>query len=797
MTLESIINHKPSNINLLQMKATYNKILPTIALLCIFLIARPCSAQQNSDILKDYKRANKFLRAGVKVNHVVFGVSWQKGGRLLYRDKQKNGMKFMIANPADRTKKQAFNSRKLISAISKVTGYNFGGKFPFIRNFQLSDNNQTLTFSLRGKWYKCDLTNYTCESGGASGGAKAPKSSVVSPDGKKAVFIKNWNLWMKNLKTGKVTQLTRDGKKYDGYGTNNAGWTRSKRPIVRWSPNSQRIATFQQDARDVGFMYLVNTKIGHPKLEKWKYEMPGDTAIFQIHRVIINLKPKPEVVHLKTKADPLRSTSSDQIAGRDGSFLDTQWSPDSKKLAFMSVNRGFTEETLKIANSGTGDVRTVMHETVEDYLQPGGGTKWHVLFKRSEILWYSQRSNWGHYYLYDLKTGRLKHQIGRGSWNMLHPTYIDAKHRKIYSIGSCKHSGNPYFHYLYRVDFSGKNLKLLTPETANHQIQISKNHKYFVDTYSTPTEPPITVLRNMRGKEIMTLDKADISGLKEMGWKPPIPIKVKARDGKTNLYGLMFKPSNFDSSKSYPIIDYIYPGPQVGSVANWSFSVSGRQALAELGFIVVEVNSLGTPGRSKSFQTYWYGNMHDNGIPDQVAAIKQLAKLHSWIDIDKVGIWGHSGGGFASTDAMFTYPDFFKVAVSESGNHDNRNYESAWGNKYQGLLKSSNYAKKHGLKGPYVKGDNYDSQANENYAKNLKGHLLLVCGLMDNNVPPQNTLLVVNALIKAHKDFNMFIIPNARHGYGYARVYWKNRRWTYFVKYLKGEKPPKDFELKG
>lgn len=460
----------------------------------------------------------------------------------------------------------------------------------------------------------------------------------------------------------------------------------------------------------------------------------------------------------------------------------------------MSVNRDFTKETLKIADAETGNVRTVMHETVKDYLQPGGGTKWHVLFKSNEILWYSQRSNWAHLYLYDLKTGKLKHQIGKGNWNMLHELYIDAKNHKIYFIGSCKQPGNPYYHYLYSEDFSGKNLKLLTPETANHRVQLADNHQYFVDTYSTPTEPPVSVIRNMEGKKMVTLDRTDISGLKAIGWKPPIPIKVKARDGKTDLYGLIFKPSNFDSSKAYPVIDYIYPGPQVGSVYNWSFSMSARQALAELGFIVVEVNSLGTPGRSKSFQTYWYGDMHDNGIPDQVAAIKQLAEHHSWIDTSRVGIWGHSGGGFASTDAILTYPDFFKVAVSESGNHDNRNYESAWGDKYQGLLKKAHNSN---LEGPYVKGDNYDNQANENYAKNLKGHLMLVCGLMDNNVPPENTLLVVNALIKAHKDFDMFIIPNARHGYGAAGPYWKNRRWAYFVKYLEGVNPPKDFELKG
>jgi dipeptidyl aminopeptidase/acylaminoacyl peptidase len=271
---------------------------------------------------------------------------------------------------------------------------------------------------------------------------------------------------------------------------------------------------------------------------------------------------------------------------------------------------------------------------------------------------------------------------------------------------------------------------------------------------------------------------------------------VKAPDGKTKLYGLMYKPSNFDPSKSYPIIDYVYPGPQAGSIYSWSFRPSQHQALAELGFIVIAVNSMGGPGRSKSFQTAWYGDFHVNGVPSQVAAIKQLAKRHSWIDIDKVGIWGHSGGGDESTTAILSYPDFFKVAWSESGNHDKRNYESAWGDKYQGLYKKLDHPTMDPNL-PYVLDDNYDRQANENYAKNLKGHLMLVVGSLDANVTPYNTLLVVDALIKAHKNFDMLIIPNAGHGYGSASDYVRNRRWAYFVKYLKGINPPNNFVLKG
>jgi dipeptidyl aminopeptidase/acylaminoacyl peptidase len=270
--------------------------------------------------------------------------------------------------------------------------------------------------------------------------------------------------------------------------------------------------------------------------------------------------------------------------------------------------------------------------------------------------------------------------------------------------------------------------------------------------------------------------------LKASGWKPLTRITVKARDGKTDLYGLMYTPTNLDPNKKYPIIDYIYPGPQGGSIGSRSFAASrgDNQALAELGFVVVQIDGMCNPLRSKAFHDSCYGDMADNTLQDQIAGIKQLAAKYPYIDIDRVGIWGHSGGGFATAAAMFRYPEFFKVGISESGNHDNRNYEDDWGERYIGLLS----------------GDNYEKQANQTYAKNLKGHLLLAHGTMDDNVPPNNTLLVVDALIKANKDFDLIMIPNARHGYGSASSYMMRRRWDYFVRYLLGGEPPKEYELK-
>ncbi len=332
------------------------------------------------------------------------------------------------------------------------------------------------------------------------------------------------------------------------------------------------------------------------------------------------------------------------------------------------------------------------------------------------------------------------------------------------------------------MNFDGSGLKLLTPENANHAVAISPDGNYFIDNYSTPNTPTVAVLRDMTGKKIADLEKADVSRLEKTGWKAPTPIVVKARDGKTDLYGLMYFPSKIVPGRKYPVVDYIYPGPQGGGVGTRSFVASrnDNSALADLGFVVVTIDGMCNPMRSKAFHDSCYGDMADNTLEDQIAGIKQLAAKYPFMDLDRVGIWGHSGGGFATAAAMFKYPDFFKVGISESGNHDNRNYEDDWGERYIGLLK----------------GDNYERQANQVYAKNLKGKLLLAHGTMDDNVPPYNTLLVVDALIKANKDFDLILIPNARHGYGQASYYMMRRRWDYFVKNLLGAEPPKNYELK-
>ncbi|SVA72536.1 uncharacterized protein METZ01_LOCUS125390 [marine metagenome] len=627
--------------------------------------------------------------------------------------------------------------------------------------------------------------------------SKRNRNEFLSPNGKLSAYIENYNLWVRNLSTNKKTQLTFDGKEDYGYATNNAGWTKSKGPVLKWSPKSDKIATFRQDARGVGEMYLTTTNVGHPILQAWKYALPGDDKIFEIERIIVDIKSN-NIVRLKMKNDFQRSTTTDHIAGRGGELLDTQWNKDGSKLAFISSSRDHKEAHLQIADSKTGNVSSIFKENAETYYESGvRGENWEVLFDSDEYIWYSEKDNWGHLYLYDLKTKKLKNRITEGEWLVRKLMHIDTEKRELIFTAGGRENGNPYHVYLYKVNFDGTGLKCLTPEKGSHSISPSPNWNYFVTTYSTTSNPPVSILKNRNGEKITELSSSNSSELERNGWQKPIEFSVKARDNKTDLFGIMYIPSYYNENEKYPILNYIYPGPQSGSVGNYSFVVARRdfQALAELGFVIVSVDAMGTPGRSKSFHDVYYGNMGDNGLPDNITAIEQLSKKYKAMDLSRVGIWGHSGGGFASTAALLRYPDFYDVAVSSSGNHDNRNYEADWGEKWHGLLTRLDLNSSDGKIDSDSTKTNYDIQANQLLVENLKGKLLIAHGMLDDNVPPSNTMIVVDALIKANKDFDLLLFPNKRHGYGDLSNYMMRRKWDFFVKHLKGLDPPKNFSF--
>lgn len=760
------------------------------------LVVVPASlvAQQPRQLTADdYAKAERYL--GNTTATLVSGTNvrpqWLADGRFWYRTTAPNGSAFVLVDPAKGTRAPAFDQTRLAAALATASGSKVDDNQLPIQSLEVSKDNRKMTVMLQTKRWNCDMQRYVCtvDSTGAAPKGPPPPNSSVSPDGRWAVYIKDYNLWAKDLTSGQDVQLTTDGVKDFGYATNNAGWVHSDRPVVTWSADSRQIATFQHDGRGVRDMHLVATNVGPPRIETWKYPMPGDSVIFRISRVIINEGPdgKPRVVRLQMPPDPHRSTVSDHVAC-GGEICDVQWYPDGSHLAFVSSSRDHKTAWMRVADAQTGEVRTLFEEKMPTQVGDASLTEnlWRVLPASNELIWWSQRENWLHLYLYDLTSGQLKHRITSGDGNVEDVVRVDEKSRTIYFMGMGKEAGrDPYFQHLYKVGFDGRGQALLTPENANHVVTMSPDGKYFVDSYSTPETPPITVLRDASGKLIQTLERADISRLLATGWKPPTPVRMKARDGKTDIYGLMYTPSTLDSTKKYPIVNQIYPGPQSGSVGtrSWSPARGDNQALAELGFVVVQIDGMGTPGRSKDFMDYYYGHMNDNTIPDQVAGMKELAQRYPFIDIEKVGIWGHSGGGFATAAAMFRAPDFFDVGIAESGNHDNRNYEDDWGERYQGLLVRT---------GP---SDNYAAEANQTHAANLKGKLLLAHGGMDDNVPPYNTNLVVDALIKAGKDFDLINFPNARHGYGSDSFYMMRRRWDYFVKNLLGAEPPKEYQI--
>lgn len=719
--------------------------------------AAPLVAQRPAVTTADYARAEKFLAANLQ-GLVVGGAvtpAWMPDERFWYRNQTLNGSEIVVVDPVKKTR-TASPDCAAAGVDCTAAPADSGGR------------------GGRGG------------GGGRGGRGGGPPSSdgkplSVSPDGTRAVFVRDWNLWLRDMKNGQERALTTDGVKYFGYATDNAGWSSSDAAVVSWSPDSKKVATQQQDERNVGEMYLVNTVVGHPTVRVSKFPLPGDPVMAMLHRVVIDTDTG-KVTRLQMEPDFHRATLGDNI-----SMNDYNWSPDGSRLALASVSRDHKQVWLRVADTATGAVRTVFDEKVATQFESRTG--WRVLWNTNEVIWHSERENWGQLYLYDLQTGRLKNQITTGEGPVMQIARIDEKLRMLWFGANGREKGqDPYFLHFYRTGLDGKGATSLTPDDGTHMIQMSPSGRFIVDTYSKPDVPPVVTLRDAAsGALVLPLEKADISKLLATGWKPPMPITMTAHDGKTDIHGLLFRPTNFDASKRYPIVNNVYPGPQTGSTGGRAFTAArgDRQALAELGFIVVTIDGMGTPGRSKAFQDAYYGAMgRDNTIPDQIAGMKELAAKYPWIDLTRAGIWGHSGGGFATTTAMFRFPDFFKAGIAESGNHDQRTNEDDWGERYQGLVVKNADGT-----------DSYDIEANQNFAKNLKGHLLLAHGTMDTNVPPNQTLLIADALIKANKDFDLLLLPNQNHGYGTASSYMMRRRWDFFVRWLMDTEPPKEYKI--
>jgi dipeptidyl-peptidase 4 len=758
-----------------------------LAAAALLLAAAPAAAQT-----VDYRRAELFLNwnastlvSGDQVNPVWL----QDGNRFWYRNKVAAGHEFVIVDPVRNTRGPVFDHARLAAAMSVANDTSYEAhKLPFQRFDFSKDSERVIEFSARRKRWVCDISRYSCT---VMDTLPNRMAFVASPDSTWEAFAHRHNLWIRPVGGGDSIQLTTDGELYYSYGVsaprpNQRVRPRPVRPQVVWSPDSRRLAVYRADERNVEHMHYVSMTHQRPRHFSQPYALPGDSIVPLPSVHVIDIGTKANVRVALGEMDGTVATPRPNQLSLRGSPMDSIWAPTSDRIRFHYLTRGSKSMYLVEADAATGATRILARDTSRTWVEPNpqGGASWKVTDDGQDVIWWSQRDGWGHLYRYG-PDGRLKNQITSGAWQVGHVVHVDQQARQVYFIGRGREADRHlYYGKLYRVNYDGSRLELLTPEDAHHDIRFSPSGRYFVDTYSRIEQPPVTVLRDRNGRVIRTLETADVSRLAEKGWQPGQVFSVKARDGVTDLYGVIWFPSNLDPTKKYPVIEYIYPGPQVGSVGRWAFTPGGEhRAMAELGFIVVQLDHLGTPLRSKAFHDNYYGNFGDNGIPDHIIGLKQLAARYPFMDLDRVGIWGHSGGGFASTGALFRYPDFYKVAVSGAGNHDNRSYNIYWAEKYQGLMERDSVRRT----------DNFALSANATHAGGLQGKLLLMHGDMDDNVHPAMTMQVVDALIKANKDFDLVIAPNRAHSLN--EPYFIRRRWDFFVRHLMGAQPPANHEI--
>ncbi len=736
----------------------------------------------------DYSRADRLL--SWNTSRLVSGDSvrpqwYPDGNRFWYRNKTATGAEYVVVDPVRGSRSLLFDNARLAAAmtVARDTAYD-PSRLPFA-SFKFgndSQNEREIEFTASRKKFVCDIAGYRCV---VSDTLPSEVPFVLSPDKKWEAFIAKHNVWVRPRNGKDSTQLTTDGVEYWGYGLtmprpSDLVRPVPRRPTIRWSPDSKKLAVWRQDERRVEQMHYISMTPQRPKLYSQPYALPGDSVVPvpTLHLIDVITKTNVEVRQSPVPAQ-LNTT---------GSARDSVWNEASDKVYLAALSRGSKRAWLTAVDAATGSQTIVASDSMATYAEwspPTDPQTWYTSRDGQDIFWWSERDGWAHFYRYGAD-GKVKNRLTEGPWFASAIQYVDEVAKQVYFTARGREAGQFwYYAKLYRVNYDGTGLVLLTPEDAHHDVEFSPSGKYIVDSYSRIETAPVTVLRSpLDGHVIRTLETADISRLKEIGWQPGRVFTAKARDGVTDLYGVIYLPPGLDSTKKYPVINNIYPGPQVGSVGGWSFKSGGEAfALAQLGFVVLQIDHLGTPMRSKAFHDNYYGNFTDNGLPDHVAVIKQLGARYRFLDVDRVGIFGHSGGGFASADAMFRYPDFFKVAVSSSGNHDNRSYNIYWSEKYQGLMTRDTLRKT----------DNYESSANGTYAKNLKGKLFLMTGDMDDNVHPAMTVQVADALIKANKSFDFLVLPNRAHSLNEPYVI--RRRWDYFVEHLAGKRPPENFEI--
>lgn len=813
----------------------------------ILLVVVLCSAAQQK---ANYQLASRF--SPKKLEKLIFSTTidphWlKKGDKFWYMYETSEGKNWYIVDAAKGEKKLLWDNEKLAMQITEIVKDPFDAKHLGLDSMRFVNDETAVQFEVKSsieiekkdsvtkkttkekKTFYLEynlLTQELKELVDFKKTKRKPNWASVSPNFQTFVFGKKHNLYMMDKanydkallneddSTIVETQLTFDGVEnfaYHGDGVFGGGGetnvdkeknkNKRKPAFIYWSPDGNYFTMVKTDVRKVKELWVINSIADpRPTLETYKYWMPGEKESPTDYVVLYNMQTKTSQVIAANqfKDQDISLWNSPSLAStRDDDFRPLIWHGTNTHFFFERTSRDLKKIDVCSVDVATGNVKSLIEERLNTYVEiirPG------LVKNTGEIIQWSERNGWGHFYLYD-KDGKLKNAITNGAYHCENIIGIDEKKRVLYFtangreyVNDFSKKGNsekedPYYLHFYKVNLDGTNLQLLNAGNYDYAVNMNDNNSFFVNTFSRVNTIPKSELITTDGKKVMDLETADFTNLLQTGYKFPEPFKAKADDGITDLFGVMYKPFDFDPTKKYPIIEYVYPGPQTEAV-NKSF---GRgfdriDRLAQLGFIVITVgNRGGHPALSKWYHNYGYGNLRDYGLADKKAVIEQLADRFTFIDRNKVGIHGHSGGGFMSTAAMLVYPDIFKVAVSSAGNHDNSIYNRWWSEKHHGVKETIS-----------EKNDTtfaYSIDKNPDVVKNLKGHLLLVHGEIDNNVHPANTMRVVNALIKANKRFDMLILPTQRHGFGDMQEYWFWKAADYFSKYLMGDDTERSVDI--
>ena len=707
---------------------------------------------------EDYQRADSIIKLNDLVYHQINSVNWiDSTSTFWYQVKTRDGAAFTIVDAAKLTRKPAFDIAKLVEQLNKQPGVKTTAKSAQFQKLKFDMKANKFQFELDKTYFTCNLKTYTLTKDSVAK-PEGPRpywndnfdesghKPVTSPDSIWVAFIKNYNVFIRNKKDKKEIQLSYDGSSGDYYSS-----------YFSWSPDSKKLAVNKVRKNDDHFIYFVESSPKtqlQPILQKRNYLKPGDALPIK-HQSLFDITNLKQI--------PVNS----QAFESQYDLSAPKWNESSTAFTFDFNQRGHQVFQVVEVDGTSGETRVIIDEQSKTFIDYSGKYFRHDMDKRGEIIWASERDGWNHLYLYDAKTGKVKNRITSGNWVVREVVKVDEKANTIIFKASGRNvNEDPYYIHYCKVNFDGSGLVDLTPEKMEHQATFSTDYNYFADTYSTVQTPPTTVLRSaLDGKVLMELEKADIADVLAKGWIAPEPFVAKARDGKTDIWGNIYRPTNFDPKKKYPVIEYIYAGPQSSFVQKsfkpCSYAWSG---LAELGFIIVQIDGMGTSNRGKAFHDVCFKNLKDAGFPDRILWIKSAAEKYSFMDTTRVGLFGGSSGGQNTLSGLLFHPEFYKAGSSSCGCHDNRMDKMWWNEQWMG----------------FPIGPEYAECSNVVNAPKLQGKLLLIVGEMDDNVDPASTMQVVNALITAKKDFELVVLPGSNHTLG--GDYGEKKRRDFFVK---------------